>query len=140
MPVECLFSIRGLLERIHDQPNYKNYLSFVIPKSNQSQPSEFRGQCSQDTSNTAVRMRDTNRTNVNKGNIEPQSLEGCRPCASSPVSTSIEMFHPENNESKTAGAFNNLAKGPEPDIPVETEDISVVISYPNFELKDFLIL
>jgi len=34
------------------------------------------------------------------------------------------MIHPENNESKTAGAAYNLAEGPEPDIPVETEDSS----------------
>jgi len=42
-----------------------------------------------------------------------------RPCASSPVTTSIEIFHPEDNESKTAGAANILADGPEPDIPVK---------------------
>ena len=50
------------------------------------------------------------------------------------------MFHPENNESKTAGAANNLAEGPKSDILVETEDSSIVILYPNFELKYFLVL
>jgi len=66
-------------------------------QSDEGQPSEFRGQRIQDASNTAVRAQDTN---VNGGNIEPQSSEGCKPCASSPVITSIEMFHPEYNEGK----------------------------------------
>jgi len=47
------------------------------------------------------------------------------------------MFQPEENESKTAGAANNFAEGPEPDILVETRDSSVVILYPNFEIKYF---
>jgi len=62
-----------------------------------------------------------------------------RPSASSAVTASIEMFPPENNENKTAGAANNLAEGPEPDIPVETENSSIVILYLTFELKYFLI-
>ena len=49
------------------------------------------------------------------------------------------MFHPENNETKTSEAVDNLAEAPKPDIPVETEDSSVglVILHPNFELKYF---
>ena len=50
------------------------------------------------------------------------------------------MFHPENNESKTVGAAKHLAERLEPDIQVEAKDSSIVILYPNFELKYFLIL
>jgi len=45
------------------------------------------------------------------------------------------MFHPENNESKIAGAADNLTEVFEPNVPVETEDSSVVILYPTFKLK-----
>ena len=47
------------------------------------------------------------------------------------------MFHPENNESKTPGAPNILAGGPEPDIPIETEESSVVILYHIFSSLNY---
>src|SRR6218665_3495712 len=78
---------------------------FCNPAPKQSQPSEFRGQQSQDASNTTVQTQDTI---VNEGNIKSQLSERCRPCASSPVTTSIEMFYPENNESKTVVVAKNL--------------------------------
>ena len=60
---------------------------FFNPAPKQSQPSEFRGQRSQDASKA------TNRTNANEENLDPQSSEGCMHCVNSPVTASIEVFH-----------------------------------------------